>query len=94
MTAEQWAAARALAQWSRKLCYRKVLILFRGARPCLCAPFLFVIQMSFTPFKIYDESTVCVFVTTDSQDSSPTPSVTFSLGYCKQLRSQHQSLGA
>ena len=65
-----------------------------GAHNLICAPRFCLWHKCFLLFKIYDESTSCVFVTTDSQDSSPTPSVTFSLGYCKQLRSQHQSLGA
>ena len=65
-----------------------------GAHDLVCAPRFCLWHKCFLLFKIYDESTSCVFVTTDSQDSSPTPSVTFSLGYCKQLRSQHQSLGA
>ena len=51
--AEQWAAVRVLAQWSRKLCYTKVLILFRGAQPCLCVPFLFGTQL-FSHLKVYD----------------------------------------
>ena len=41
MPAEQWAVVRVLAQWSRKLCNKIILILFKCARFYLCTLFLF-----------------------------------------------------
>jgi len=81
--AKQWAALRVLAQWSRKLCNKIILILFKCARFYLCTLFLFgrhIFQSSIlSNYPLLYVSKMLM------QDPSSSPSLPLHSCHCQQL---------
>ena len=94
ISAKQWAAVRVLAQWSRKLCNKIILILFKCARFYLCTLFLFGIHMCILFEHSRNDPFFCDINKMVLQDPSSSPFVPLHPCHCQQLWPQHQSLGA